>query len=166
MIAVFFGVVVTRRPDGCLAILFWNYCHYRQDANDSRILEKASPQEIYRLFEDSQVMDFQVEIQGASQVTRFQVTRFDRQQGSVYDAWVSMGAPEHILPDDLAVLRKKMELDISVERLISTDGVLEWHTSVEPFGVTLVEVASKESHFTPAREIGDEIHRDSSLRSE
>jgi xylan 1,4-beta-xylosidase len=132
--------VVTRQADGSLAILLWNYCHYRPEANDSRILEKAAPQTIYQLFENPPARDFCLDLQGLGRLARLQVTRFDRRHGSVYDAWVTMGAPQHILPADLEVLRRKMELEGSVERLETADGKLTWRTSVEPFGVTLVEI--------------------------
>ena len=73
---------------------------------------------------------------------RLQTTRFDREHGSVYDAWVAMGAPHHILPADLEVLRRRMELDVSVQRVATLANTLEWTVVVEPFGVTLLEIDS------------------------
>ncbi len=78
---------------------------------------------------------------GVGRGVRLQITRFDRQHGSVYDAWVAMGAPQHILPADLDVLRRKMELDVVVERIATPDGRLDWSTTVQPFGVTLLEIS-------------------------
>jgi beta-xylosidase len=74
------------------------------------------------------------------QNVRLQITRFDRQHGSVYDAWAAMGAPQHILPADLDVLRRRMELDVSVERIAAPDGRLDWATTVQPFGVSILEI--------------------------
>jgi pyridoxine 5'-phosphate synthase PdxJ len=51
-----------------------------------------------------------------------------------------MGAPRHILPADLKVLRRQMELDVTVKRIANTGNYLEYATTVEPFGVTLVEI--------------------------
>ncbi len=130
----------TRRADGTLAILLWNYCHYRPDANDSRLLAKAKPHEIYDLFTVQPTREFRLAIQGLEKGARIQVTRFDRQHGSVYDSWVALGAPQHILPADLEILRSKMELDVFAVRLASQDGGIDWSTSVEPFGVTLLEI--------------------------
>jgi beta-xylosidase len=79
-------------------------------------------------------------VDGVGSAARLQITRFDRQHGSVYDAWADMGAPHHILPADLEVLRRQMELDVTVERIATTGGYLEYATTVEPFGVTLVEI--------------------------
>jgi xylan 1,4-beta-xylosidase len=134
------GYAVTRHADGTIAILLWNYCHYRDDANDSRLLAAAKPTEIYDLFAIQPPREFQLKVDGVGSAARLQITRFDRQHGSVYDAWADMGAPHHILPADLEVLRRQMELDVTVERIATTGGYLEYATTVEPFGVTLVEI--------------------------
>jgi len=133
---------VTRRRDGTLAILMWNYCHYRDDANDSRLLAAATPQNIYNLFAVQPSREFQLNVAGVGQEVRLQITRFDRQHGSVYDAWADMGAPQHILPADLEVLHRRMELDVAVERISTPADHLEWTTTVPPFGVTLLEISS------------------------
>jgi xylan 1,4-beta-xylosidase len=132
---------VTRRRDGTLAVLMWNYCHYRDDANDSRLLAAAKPGEIYDLFAVQPPREFQLKVDGVGQDVRLQITRFDRQHGSAYDAWAAMGAPRHILPSDLEVLRRQTELDVAVERLVTPDGRLDWATTVQPFGVVLVEIS-------------------------
>jgi len=56
-----------------------------------------------------------------------------------------MGAPQHILPADLEVLRRRMELEVAVERIATPDGSLAWATTVQPFGVTLVEIRPMDS---------------------
>jgi len=133
---------VTRRQDGTLVLLMWNYCHYRPDANDSRLLAQAKPDEIYDLFAVQPAREFKLALQGVGQKARVQVTRFDRDHGSVYDAWVTMGTPEHILPADLEVLRGQMELDVSVKHIATPDNRLEWAAIVQPFGVTLLEIST------------------------
>jgi xylan 1,4-beta-xylosidase len=137
------GYAVTRRPDGSLAILLWNYCHYRADANDSRVLASAAPGEIYALFELKPSRRFHLKVEGMGRAVRVQSTRFDRNHGSAYDEWVSMGAPVHIRPDDLAVLRSRMEPELTVERLATAGGLFEWTATVEPFGVTLLEIRAE-----------------------
>jgi xylan 1,4-beta-xylosidase len=122
-------------------MLLWNYCHYRDDANDSRLMAAAKPTEIYDLFAVQPTREFQLKVEGVGQNVRLQITRFDRQHGSVYDAWVDIGAPNHILPADLDVLRWRMELDVAVERIATSDGCLEWAANIQPFGVTLVEIS-------------------------
>ncbi|MBN2439926.1 MAG: hypothetical protein JXJ04_01215 [Spirochaetales bacterium] len=133
---------VTRRRNNTIAVLMWNYCHYRDDVNDSRLMAAAKPDEIYNLFDIQPPREFVLNLIGVGPAVRLQVTRFDRDHGSVYDAWVAMGAPLHILPADLEVLRRHMELDVSVHRVASTGNTLEWITTVQPFGVTLLEISS------------------------
>jgi hypothetical protein len=41
----------------------------------------------------------------------------------------------------LEVLRRQTELDVAVERLVTPDGRLDWATTVQPFGVVLVEIS-------------------------
>jgi xylan 1,4-beta-xylosidase len=132
--------VITRRPDGTIVALLWNYCHYRSDANDSRLFSVVKPDEIYDLFVIQPAKEFTLLINGMGRNVRIQTTRFNREYGSVYDAWVRMGAPEHILPADLVVLRKQMELDVSVSRITTSNNLLQWSTSVQPFGVTMLEI--------------------------
>jgi xylan 1,4-beta-xylosidase len=131
---------VTRRRDGTLAILLWNYCHYRDDANDSRLMAAAKPGEIYGLFDVRPPREFALTLDGVGDTARVQTTRFDREHGSAYDAWVALGAPPHILPADLDVLRRRMELDVTAQRAAATANSLDWTVSVPPFGVTLLEV--------------------------
>jgi xylan 1,4-beta-xylosidase len=133
---------VTRRADGTLIVLLWNYCHYRDDANDSRLLAQAKPDEIYDLFAVQPVREFKLVLDGVKHNTRIQVTRFDREHGSVYDAWAAMSAPNHILPTDLQVLRQRMELDVFAQRIATSNHTLEWRTTVQPFGVTLLEIST------------------------
>lgn len=137
------GYAVTRRRDGTLAVLLWNYCHYRADANDSRLLAAAQPGEIYTLFDVLPSREFTLNLEGVGASVRLQMTRFDQENGSVYDAWVAMGAPQHILPADLEVLRRRMELDVSVQRVATPANTLEWTVAVQPFGVTLLEIRSE-----------------------
>jgi xylan 1,4-beta-xylosidase len=134
------GYAITRRADGTVVALLWNYCHYRADANDSRRMAAAKPDEINDLFDVQPPREFTLALEGLGPQVRLEVTRFDRQHGSVYDAWAAMGAPNHILPADLAVLRRQAELETTVERHAAPNGRLDWSTTVQPFGVTLVEI--------------------------
>lgn len=134
------GYALTRRADGKIAMLLWNYCHYSDDANDSRRMAAAKPKEIYDLFVVRPSREFQLKLDGMGTVARLQITRFDREHGCVYDTWADMGSPSHIRRADLDVLRRSMELDMSVKRINTPDGHLDWTVSVLPFGVTLVEI--------------------------
>jgi xylan 1,4-beta-xylosidase len=134
------GFFVTRHSDGTLAVLLWDYCHYRADANDSRLLAAAKPGEIYDLFDVQPPREYHLILEGMDPTVRIQATRFDRNHGSVYDAWAAIGAPDHILPADLVVLRRHMELDVSVQRVAAPNYTLDYSVTVQPFGVTLLEI--------------------------
>lgn len=134
--------IATQRKDGTVVVLLWNYCHYRDDANDSRLLAAAKPGEIYGLFDARPPVRHSVRLIGPGPSTEAKITRFDREHGSVYDAWVGLGARNHILPSDLDVLKRKMELDVRVEKLSSQGNERELSVLVEPFGVSLVEITA------------------------
>jgi xylan 1,4-beta-xylosidase len=136
----------TRREDGTLAILVWNYHHYRGDCSPALVARGRQPAErdtgeVYELFEPGDAEHFRLRVSGVSGPVRVRTTRLDREHGSVYDAWVAMGAPSHIRPSDLEVLRTLMEPEERVECVAARDGSLEYSVAVEPHGVTLLEVS-------------------------
>ena len=100
----------------------------------------AKPHEIYDLFAVQPPREFQLKVDGVGEGVRLQITRFNHQHGSVYDDGAAMGTQQHILQADLEVLRRQMELDVAIERIATPDGSLEWATTIQPFGVTLVEI--------------------------
>lgn len=55
-------------------------------------------------------------LSGLGRKVRIQTTRFNREHGSVLDAWLDMGAPEHILCEDLA--------DSAKDRIRNERGIL------------------------------------------
>lgn len=129
----------TKREDGTLAIVMWNYCHYRADARLAG--EVGDP---YELFEqDEEPKRFDLCLTGLEGPLRLATTRFDRAHGSVYDAWVEMGSPGHLRAGDIEVLRQRAALPRKVERVPVADGVLRREVSIEPYGVVLLEVSAE-----------------------
>lgn len=133
--------IATRRDDGTLVILLWNYCHYRADV-DSRKVDVARGLAVYDLFEEEPPAGFRMRVSGLAEEVRVQETRFDREHGSVFDAYCAMGAPEHIVPADLEVLRRKAELHTTVARRRPRGGALRVDVTVPPHGVVLLEISS------------------------
>ena len=129
---------VTRHKDGRISILLWNYCHYSDEGNDSRKFREAGSEGVYGLFREGKAETFRLRLPDCGKLTRIQTTRFDRDHGSVYDAWVAMGAPERLLPQDEEALHRKSELDVSVERIPA--GACERTCHVPPHGVVLIEI--------------------------
>jgi xylan 1,4-beta-xylosidase len=131
---------VTRRDDGSLAVLLWNYRHYR----DSAHFTQQAGTDVYEQFEPGPAQRFELAISHLDDPVRVQATRVDREHGSVYDAWTDMGAPSHLRPGDLEALRRAAEPDVTVTRLPARDGRLDWPELVEPHGVTLVEITREQ----------------------
>jgi xylan 1,4-beta-xylosidase len=127
----------TRRDDGSLAVAVWNYCHYRDSAQYTR----QPGTDVYEQFEPGSAKRFELVIADVDGHVRVQATRVDREHGSVYDAWLSMGAPGHMLPADVAALRQAAEPDVTVTRVSASDGRVELPVHVEPHGVTLLEIS-------------------------
>jgi xylan 1,4-beta-xylosidase len=134
---------VTRHQSGKISILVWNYCHYTDAAaSDSRFIQKAvGTQRLYDMFVLQPDKQFTLKLSGLERKVRVQTTKFDREHGSVLDAWLAMGAPEQILREDLDVLRQKMELEMNVEYHSPVPDVLTLNVTVQPHGVTLVDIS-------------------------
>lgn len=134
--------VVTRHASGKISILLWNYCHYTTEANDSRSIQKAGgSRQVYEMFEQKPEKRVTVHLSGLQGSVRIQTTRFDREHGSVLDAWLEMGSPEHIRREDLSVLRQKMELEVTAQYLSARSDPLILTCTVQPHGVTLLDIS-------------------------
>lgn len=133
--------VVTRHSSGKISILLWNYCHYKSETNDSRTIQQAvgNPQ-LYDIFELKPEKHFDLRLAGLQGDVRIQTTRFDREHGSVLDAWLELGAPAHIRREDLSMLQQKTELDVTVQYLSVPSTPFTWACKVQPHGVTLLDI--------------------------
>jgi xylan 1,4-beta-xylosidase len=100
---------------------------------------------VYEQFEPGSAKRFELTVLSIDGHVRVQTTRVDREHGSVYDAWLNMGAPGHLRPADVAALRRAAEPDVTVTRLPAPDGRIEWSALVEPHGATLLEVSRERS---------------------
>jgi xylan 1,4-beta-xylosidase len=91
------GYCVTRSPEGDgVQILLYHYCHYRFDEHLSVFpsVEEAMAIDRYYYFEDDGVKNFHISLKGLP-TGRYAMAHFrlDREHGSCYDIWQSMGAP-------------------------------------------------------------------------
>ena len=128
--------IATRREDGTLATLVWNYCHYRTSARLA-----AGARDPYELFEQGEPRCFELSLTGVEGPVRVATTRFDRSHGSVYDVWAEMGKPSHLSRHDVEVLRDGAQLATTVERTRIGGEGLRREVSVPPHGVVLIEVS-------------------------
>lgn len=133
---------VTRRDDGTLVVLLWNYCHYKASAlhqGTGATTAGKGPADPYALFDEGNNKQFKLAISGLNGPTRVATTAFDRGHGSVYDAWADLGRPGHLRPGVLEALKEQSELVTRVEWQ-RAGGVVELSVNVAPHGVTLVEL--------------------------
>ena len=135
------GFAATRRQDGTRAVLMWNYCHYRQATPLlSGLAASRRGRSPYDLFAAGGAKTFQLEMSGLEDLVRIDSTRFDREHGSVYDAWADMGEPENLSPADVTKLREFTEPQVASEVVRTVDGRLRRDVVVQPHGVTLLEL--------------------------
>lgn len=134
--------VVTRHASGKISVLIWNYCHYTNASSDSRIVQKLiGSHQIYDIFERKPEKHFSLYLSGLQRNVRVQTSRFDREHGSVLDAWLDIGTPAHIRREDMTVLRQKMELESTVQYLSAGSNALALSCIVQPHGVTLLDIS-------------------------
>lgn len=127
--------VATRRADGTIVILCWNYCHYREGLSD-QVFKTLPQQERYSLFVEHGDDTFNITIPEMPASATAHLTRFDREHGSVFDAWLRMGAPEHILREQAAELKQAHQLHRETVNL--SQGVCS--LTVPPHGVVMLEI--------------------------
>lgn len=74
---------------------------------------------------------------------RIEITEFDRDRGSVFDRWLEMGSPAHLLPADRDALEAAGRPSVRVLRPATGAGIPPLR--IEPHGVTMVELAANKS---------------------
>lgn len=141
------SLVAARRSDGTVAVLMWNYCHYRPEADsdygNGRAEHRHFPFDPYELFQAGRPQVFDLTVSGLSEHVRVSTTKFDREHGSVYDFWRSMGSPSHLLREDIATLTAAAEPPTESRAVSAPGGNLQMTVSVEPHGVTLLELVAE-----------------------
>jgi xylan 1,4-beta-xylosidase len=126
------------RKGQVIQILMWNYCHYT-DAFASGDRLELTESERYSVFKNKPPSTFEISITGCCgsyEVTRFE---FNREHGSVFDAWKSCGEPKELSKDILAWLQQKTGPDIYI-RTVHETKELHLTTIIQPHGVSLIEI--------------------------
>lgn len=131
------GLVITKKDDE-YQLLFYNYCHY----NDLYRLfdySQISQTNRYDVFKDSSEKNYNLALDlesGRYQLDRYRV---NRDEGSAFDAWVKMGAPEVLSKDGEKYLQKAAEYGYKtwVEEV---NDILGIKTEVLPHEIQLIIV--------------------------
>lgn len=132
------GIIVTRKGDE-YRILLYNYVHYNS-LYERLDYSQISPTRRYDVFEAGKTVRHKIkltEIEGECKVVK---QRVNRQQGSAFDAWVRMGAPEDVSGDALKLLQAAAIPSYETWRQ-EGDGILEVETLVDPHEIQLITIS-------------------------
>ncbi len=111
------SAIVTRRPDGSLAVAVWNY---------------AAPEET------GTAKEVMLAFQGVSGSRRVQIQFVDRNHGSALTAWEAMGRPDFPSLEQQSSLRRAAELPPAEIRKFPPDGRVT--LSLPPHSLALVTI--------------------------
>lgn len=97
-------------------ILLYNYVHYNKEY-ESGNFEKVNKYNRYGAFLNSNDLELNLKISDIDKGKYF-ITKYylDRENGSVFDAWVEMGAPDKITNEFFQFLKAKEKIDIKTEK--------------------------------------------------
>ncbi|MDR9853474.1 helix-turn-helix domain-containing protein [Paenibacillus sp. VCA1] len=127
--------VVTREGEN-IQILVCNYVHVDAlfaSGEWSAISEKNR----YGVFENGEPLELELELDGLCGDYKITFQVLSREQGSVFDAWLEMGAPEFLEPEEVDYLQKRSGPALRTEMLRQASS----HTiriTVPPHGVQLI----------------------------
>lgn len=128
------GWIVTRREDR-LQILLWNYCHYtREFAGGDR--SALTVRNRYGVFDDGSPVEFTLSVDNLPVGEHVQVLEVNREVGSVFDEWVTIGAPEHPSRDEHAHLLAASQPQLRT--VPARDGRVR--LAVPPHGLAFIEL--------------------------
>ena len=124
------------RKDDSIQVLIWNYCHYNE------AFAKVDPAKFdqfsqYDMFNEK-MLYIDLEVTGLNGKYRVIEYVLDRDNGSVYDAWVSMGAPNTLSNEEISILKRKMGPVGSFYTVENTE-IYKKSLAIKPHGVYLIE---------------------------
>lgn len=134
------GDLVMCSDDKTYYILLYNYKHL-SDTGCLNIKTLITPAETYSVFEDADSKKVTLHLSGVDE-GKFEVFSqwVNRDQGSLFDAWVQAGAQDYISNFENQYLRNKVHPGTGYEILTSSDGNLEYTTVLGAHEVRLLEI--------------------------
>lgn len=133
-------LIVTKRGNN-YQILLYNYSHpnklYR--TFDSSQLSSTSR---YTVFENERIKSYQLKLRGLEGEFTMKKQIVNRDQGSSFDAWVKMGAPDEMDASSVNYLKSRAEPGVHVQPLIINNEIL-LHTELHPHEIQLIEIKKK-----------------------
>lgn len=134
------GCLVMCTEDRTYYILLYNYKHL---SDESCLDIKASipPKEIYSAFEDMESKQFTLHLAGTGG-GKYEIYSqwVNREQGSLFDAWVRSGARDYISNCENRFLSDKVHPGTDYEIVECGDGGLDYTTVLLPHEIRLLEI--------------------------
>lgn len=132
------GYIVTSGGAG-YQILTFNYCHFDElyALGDTSFIDTMNR---YNGFKEDKTIKLELELEGLpSGKYRLITHTLNREHGSSYDMWLSMGAPESLTADDIHYLKKHVTPRRHV-REIELENHYSCISMLEPHAVELIEL--------------------------
>lgn len=135
------GWFLTRSASSCaLSLLLYNYSHYDQIFSSGEVFD-MTPTNRYTAFSNLRELEFSIALTELDPgVYSLCETFVNQEQGSSYDAWAAMGAPDDPSREDLTFLSAKSQPGRLVSRLSIGDGTYTYRGLLAPLEVRLVEL--------------------------
>lgn len=135
------GWFLTRRSgDGALVLLLYNYQHYDKIFSSGEVFD-MTPTNRYTPFSDLKDLEAVLtwtDLPDAAYSLR--ETFVNRENGSSFDAWAAMGAPERLSREDEAFLAARAQPGRMVTDVKTADGTYTYRRLLKPFEVRLAEL--------------------------
>lgn len=134
------GWFLTRcEKSGAIVILLYNYAHYDQIFSAGEVFD-MTPTSRYTAFSDLKELEVTLTLTDLPREGyTLRETFVNRENGSVYDAWAAMGAPEQLSGEDEAYLTAKAQPGRTITH-IKTNGTYTYRQQLAPLEVRLVEL--------------------------
>lgn len=130
------GIIVTRRGDD-YQILLYQYCHYNELYSHFDY-SQISPKSRYGIFQERNAKRINIQLDGLIGGTyTMDQMRVNRHQGSSYDAWVAMGAPDELSVEGKSHLQRMSEPSFRTwkEEVV---GSIQLEVDLEPHEIQLI----------------------------
>lgn len=130
-------MIVTKRGEDYQILLF-NYSHPNQLYRKFDY-SQLSPTSRYKVFEEESVKSFQLTLEGLQGEYIMKKQYVNRKQGSSYDAWVDIGAPNNVDNDAIAYIKGRAEPGMKLQD-ISVQNNYNLETVLQPHEIQLIEI--------------------------
>jgi len=121
-----------------LQILMWNYCHYNQKFSKGD-RSALNYKERYSIFEEKDEEKFNLCVNGIKGKYKVIEYQMNRENGSIFDAWIENGAIENPNKEELAILNSKGKPKGSIY-VFESNGCFKRNVSLKSHEVILLEI--------------------------